>query len=620
MTPPITPPPEKSSGDLRTIRSLLPYLWPANEPGLRLRVVLAVFCLLLAKAANVTIPLVYGRAVDALSPGREHLALLPLTIILGYGLARLSAALFDQLRSAVFQHVAQRAIRRVALTVFRHLHALSLRFHVERQTGGLSRSIERGTNAIDNILSFALFNVVPTLVELALAAGILWHLFGVNYAIATVATVGIYIFYTIKVANWRMSIRRAMNESDSAANTKAIDSLLNAETVKYFVAEEHEARRYDEALAKYERHAVRTQTSLAWLNIGQSFIIALGLTVVMTMSAYAIEAGEMSVGDFVLVNTYLLQLAAPLGVFGWVYSSLKQGLVDMEKMFELLRVDREVADKPGAQPLQVRGGEVAFENIRFGYDPRREILHGVSFRVPAGKTLAIVGPTGAGKSTISRLLFRFYDAADGRVTIDGQDVRDVTQTSVRGAIGIVPQDTVLFNDTIYYNIAYGRPGATKEAIEHAARMAEIHDFVMTLPDGYETKVGERGLKLSGGEKQRVAIARALLKDPPIMLFDEATSALDTATERGIQANLRAASSGRTTLIIAHRLSTVIDADEIVVLEKGRVAERGTFDQLRAADGIFATMWAKQQEQQNLAAQSAAPGFQLEGEIREPLRG
>ncbi len=382
--------------------------------------------------------------------------------------------------------------------------------------------------------------------------------------------------------------------------------------MKYFVAEEHEARRYDEALARYERHAVKTQTSLAWLNVGQAFIIALGLTAVMTMSAVDIEAGRMTVGDFVLVNTYLLQLAAPLGVFGWVYSSLKQGLVDMEKMFELLRVDREVADKPGAQPLVVRGGEVAFENIRFGYDPRREILHGVSFRVPAGRTLAIVGPTGAGKSTISRLLFRFYDAADGRVTIDGQDVRDVTQTSVRGAIGIVPQDTVLFNDTIYYNIAYGRPGATREAVEHAARMAEIHDFVMSTPDGYETKVGERGLKLSGGEKQRVAIARALLKDPPIMLFDEATSALDTATERGIQANLRAASSGRTTLIIAHRLSTVIDADEIVVLEAGRVAERGNFEQLRAAGGIFATMWAKQQEQ-TLAAQSTAPGFQLSDE-------
>jgi ATP-binding cassette, subfamily B, heavy metal transporter len=597
MTPPASPAPEKSSGDLRTIRSLLPYLWPKDEPGLRVRVVVAVICLLLAKAANVTIPLVYGKAVDALSGGRDAVTFVPLALIGGYGLARLSASLFDQLRSAVFQRVAQRAIRRVALTVFRHLHALSLRFHIERQTGGLSRSIERGTNAIDNILSFALFNVVPTLVELGLAAVILWRLFGLNYAVATVATVGIYIFYTIKVANWRMAIRRAMNESDTAANSKAIDSLLNAETVKYFVAEEHEAHRYDEALARYERHAVRTQTSLAWLNIGQAFIVALGLTVVMAMSAFSIAGGHMTVGDFVLVNTYLLQLAAPLGVFGWVYSSLKQGLVDMEKMFELLRVDREVADKPGAQPLHVRGGEVVFEDVRFGYDARRPILHGVSFRVPAGHTLAIVGPTGAGKSTISRLLFRFYDTDGGRVLIDGQDVRGVTQTSVRGAIGIVPQDTVLFNDTIYYNIAYGRPGATREAVEHAARMAAIHDFVASLPDGYETKVGERGLKLSGGEKQRVAIARALLKDPPIMLFDEATSALDTATERGIQANLRAASSGRTTLIIAHRLSTVIDADEIVVLENGRVAERGSFEQLLAAGGLFAAMWAKQQEQQ-----------------------
>ncbi|WP_207483872.1 ABCB family ABC transporter ATP-binding protein/permease [Arenibaculum pallidiluteum] len=582
-------------GEGRAVRALLPYLWPAGQWGLRSRVVVALACLVVAKLANVYVPVLYKHAVDALSGGAGLVVAVPLGVILAYGLARVTALGFGELRDAIFAKVAQRAIRSVALNVFRHLHALSLRFHLERQTGGLSRSIERGTRAIQTLLSFMLFNILPTLLEILLVCGILWGLFDVWFALATFVTVVAYIAYTLAITEWRLKFRREMNEQDNRANTKAIDSLLNFETVKYFGNEEHEARRYDSALQSYETAAVKSQVSLSLLNIGQAAIIAAGLTAVMWMAARGIANGTMTVGDFVLVNTYLLQLYQPLNFFGFVYREIKQALIDMEKMFELMGVDREVADRPGAADLATAGGTVAFEDVAFGYDPRRPILKGVSFTVPAGRTVAIVGPSGAGKSTVSRLLFRFYDVSGGRILIDGQDIRDVTQKSLRGAIGIVPQDTVLFNDTIYYNIAYGRPSASPAEVEQAARLAHIHDFVMALPDGYQTTVGERGLKLSGGEKQRVAIARAILKAPAILLFDEATSALDTRTEREIQSSLREVSRGRTTLVIAHRLSTVIDADEILVLEQGRVAERGSHGELLAMGGRYAAMWHQQQQ-------------------------
>jgi ATP-binding cassette subfamily B protein len=472
--------------------------------------------------------------------------------------------------------------------------------------------IQRGATAIDNLLSYSLFNIGPTILMLVLSAGVIWLKFDFAYALATVLTVGTYIFFTIKVSNWRIGIRRQMNENDNSANTKAIDSLLNHETVKYFTNEEHEARRYDVALARYEKAAVKTVVSLSVLNIGQAFIVGLGVTVIMLMSAYAIIGGRMSIGGFVTLNTYLIQLAQPLGFFGTVYSTLKQALVDIEGMFALLNQDRDISDPPGAQALGVTGGKVEFRDVTFSYDSRRPILKGVSFVVPPGRTMAIVGPSGAGKSTIARLLFRFYDVTGGAILIDGQDIRSVTQQSVRREIGIVPQDTVLFNDTIYYNIAYGRPDASREEVEQAARMANIDSFIRGLPDGYDAMVGERGLKLSGGEKQRVAIARALLKDPPIMLFDEATSALDTATEKEIQANLKTASEGRTTLVIAHRLSTVIDADEILVLSGGVIAERGNHAELLLAGGLFAEMWRKQQE----AAERRRESVEEEAEAAE----
>ncbi len=585
----------KPKGDLRALRMLAPYLWPKGSFELKVRVVLAVLALLLSNAATVVIPIIYGRAVDMLSGKVTPAIAVPVGLIAAYGLARVSAQAFNEARNAIFQKVAQRAIRQVALNVFRHLHSLSLKFHLDRQTGGLSRAIQRGTTAIDNLLSFSLFSIVPTILMLVFSAAVIWRKFDFTYALTTVLTVGTYIAFTIKVSNWRIGIRRQMNESDSSANTKAIDSLLNHETVKYFTNEEHEARRYDVALARYEKAAVRTVTSLSVLNIGQAFIVGAGVTTIMLMSAYAIVAGRMTIGGFVTLNTYLIQLAQPLGIFGTVYSTIKQALVDIEGMFELLGERRDVADPPGAAALQVTGGAIEFRDVAFAYDSRRPILQGVSFTVPPGRTVAIVGPSGAGKSTIARLLFRFYDVTGGAILIDGQDIRSVTQQSLRREIGIVPQDTVLFNDTIYYNIAYGRPDATREEVEQAARMANIDGFIRGLPDGYDATVGERGLKLSGGEKQRVAIARALLKDPPIMLFDEATSALDTATEKEIQANLKTASEGRTTLVIAHRLSTVIDADEILVLSQGRVAERGSHAALLAKGGLFAEMWRKQQE-------------------------
>ncbi len=592
-TPPPTATPPRI-GELRALRTLLPYLWPPGETDTKIRVVAALACLFAAKAATVSIPIFYKGAVDALSLPADAVTI-PVGFIVAYGVARVLSLAFGELRDAVFTRVEQGAIRKAALSVFQHLHALSLRFHLERQTGGLSRSLERGTKAIQTILSYSLFSILPTLVEITLVTVILWRMVGPAYALVTMGTVVGYIIYTFLVSEWRTKFRREMNEMDGRANTKAIDSLLNYETVKYFGNEEHESRRYEQALRRYEDAAVRSEQSLGYLNVGQTFIISIGLTAVMVMAARGIVEGGLTLGDFVLVNTYLLQLYQPLHFFGMVYREIKQALADMEAMFTLMAVEREVADAPHARPLAVTGGEVRFEDVSFGYDPRRPILKGVGFAVPPGRTVAIVGPSGAGKSTISRLLFRFYDASAGRILIDGQDLRDVTQASLRASIGIVPQDTVLFNDTIYYNVSYGRPSASPAEVEEAARLAHIHHFIMSLPDGYQTQVGERGLKLSGGEKQRVAIARTILKNPAILLFDEATSALDTHTEREIQANLRQLSRGRTTLVIAHRLSTVIDADEILVLDHGRVIERGRHADLLRLDGAYAALWARQQE-------------------------
>jgi ABC-type transport system involved in Fe-S cluster assembly fused permease/ATPase subunit len=583
-------------GSFGTLRRFLPYLWPAQEPGLRVRVVLAVACLVIAKVAVVCVPMFYRDAIDALDMSRHSAALtLPIGIIIAYGAARVLSLAFAELRDALFARVGQRAIRTVALQVFRHLHSLSLGFHLSRQTGGLSRSVERGTRAIDTLLRFSIFSIVPTAIELVLVFVVLWKALDAWVAIVTVATVVIYVSYTMMVTEWRIKFRRIMNEEDSRANTRAIDSLLNYETVKYFGSEEHEARRFDTAMHGYEKAAIQSQTSLAVLNIGQAIIISVGLTAVMLMTASGIISGALSIGTFVMANAYLMQLYQPLGLFGFVYREIKQSLIDMEKMFDLMGEAPQVADAPNAKPLTVGGGGVSFEDVQFAYDERRAILKGVSFRVPAGKTVAVVGSSGSGKSTIGRLLYRFYDVAHGSIRIDGQDLREITQSSLRASVGVVPQDTVLFNETIYYNIAYGKPGGTPAEIEHAARMAHVHDFIMAMPDGYETMVGERGLKLSGGEKQRVAIARTVIKDPPILLLDEATSALDSHTEQEIQRNLREISRGRTTLCIAHRLSTVVDADEILVLDAGAVVERGRHAELLAKDGVYAAMWRRQQE-------------------------
>jgi len=590
--------------ELKAVRKLGPYLWP-KDWDLRGRVLGALGFLIGAKLIAVYVPLLYKGAVDALSPKGGALIAVPVAFVVCYGLARVMAQLFAELRDAVFAKVGQRAVRRLALATFRHLHSLSLRFHLERQTGGLSRAIERGIRGTEFLLSYLLFNVVPTLFEIAMVAAILWGFYEASFALATLATILAYIAFTFAVTDWRIKFRREMNDRDSEANTKAIDSLLNFETVKYFANEEHEAQRFDRALQAYERAAVKSQTTLSALNIGQGMIIAAGLVTVMLLAAFGVARGAMTVGDFVLVNAYLVQLYAPLNVLGMVYRNIKQSLTDLESMFRLLAVPAEIADRPGAKSLEVARGEIVFDRVSFRYDPRRAILHDVSFRVPAGGTLAIVGPSGSGKSTIARLLFRFYDVDAGAIRIDGQDLRDVTQDSLRRAIGVVPQDTVLFNDTVRYNIAYGRPGAGDGDIEEAARHARVHDFVAGLPDGYRSMVGERGLKLSGGEKQRVAIARVILKAPRILICDEATSALDTKTEQEIQANLDEISAGRTTLVIAHRLSTVVKADEILVLEHGRVVERGDHAALLARGGVYAAMWARQQEADERAAALAA---------------
>jgi len=585
-------PPARQS-DWKAIKSLLPYLWE-----FRGRVVLALAFLALAKVATVSVPLVLKEIVDALTPSQATLAL-PIFLLVAYGVLRLANSTFGELRDMVFAKVTQRSIRRVALRVFEHLHNLSLRFHLERQTGGMSRDIERGTAGIRFLLNFMLFNILPTILEIGFVALILLVKYDPWFCVVTLATLVVYIAFTLVVTEWRMIFRRNMNEMDSKANTRAIDSLLNYETVKYFGNEGFEAGRYDETLQSWEKAAVRNQTSLSLLNIGQGAVIAVGVTILMLMAGQGVVRGTMSIGDLVLVNAFLIQLYMPLHFLGFVYREIRHSLADMERMFGLLERDTEVSDAPDARELKVGGGAMRFEHVGFGYDSRRQILQDVSFDVPAGHKVAVVGASGAGKSTLSRLLFRFYDATTGRILIDGQDIRAVTQLSLRRAIGIVPQDTVLFNDSIYYNIAYGRPDAAREEIIEAARAAHIDQFVESLPDQYDTTVGERGLKLSGGEKQRVAIARTLLKNPPILVFDEATSALDSRTEKAIQAELLEIATNHTTLVIAHRLSTIMDADQILVMEHGRIIERGTHNELLVRNGAYAHMWALQQQEEEV---------------------
>jgi ATP-binding cassette subfamily B protein len=590
--------PGAERSDWQTLRKLLPYLW-----AYRWRVGIALAFLLLAKGANVSVPVLLKHLVDALDlkPGDARAMLVvPVGLLLAYAGLRLSTSLFTELRELVFAKVSFGASRQIALQVFEHLHALSLRFHLERQTGGLSRDIERGTRALQSLVSYSLYTILPTLVEVALVLGVLGWRFDAGYVWITLTALVVYIVFTVSVTEWRTRFRREMNELDSKAHSRAIDALLNYETVKYFNNEGFEARRYDEGLEAYRRAQVKSQTTLSMLNTGQQLIIATSLVAMLWRATQGVVDGRLTLGDLVMVNAFLIQLYIPLNFLGVLYREVKQSLTDLDKMFALLERDREVADAPGAPDLAVRQGVVRFEGVSFAYDPSRPILHDVSFEIPAGKTVAVVGASGAGKSTLARLLYRFYDVTGGRITIDGQDIRQVTQGSLRRAIGIVPQDTVLFNDTVGYNIGYGRTGASAAEIEAAARAAHVHDFIAATPKGYGTMVGERGLKLSGGEKQRVAIARTLLKNPPILIFDEATSALDSANERAIQAELKSAAEGKTALVIAHRLSTIADAHEIVVLDAGRVAERGSHAQLLAAGGRYAEMWQLQQAAQVMA--------------------
>lgn len=591
--------PNAPRNDWQTIRTLVPYLW-AHKP----RVILALACLVLAKAAIVAMPWFLKDIVDHLS-ATDIVLTLPLALLIGYGVLRMTSSAFGELRDAIFAKVTQSSIRRVALQVFKHLHGLSLRFHLERQTGGVSRDIERGSRGISFLLNFMVFNILPTLFEIGLVTIILLINYNAWFAIITFASVTIYVAFSLIVTEWRMRFRRTMNELDSKANTRAIDSLLNYETVKYFCNEEFEARRYNSNLEKWEHAAIKNQTSLSLLNFGQGSIIAVGITLILILASDGVAKGELTIGDFVLINAYLLQLFMPLNFLGFVYREIKHSLADMEKMFNLLRNNPDVQDKPGAQPLAVNKVEVRFEHVDFGYNDNRQILHDVSFEIPAGKKVAVVGHSGAGKSTLSRLLFRFYEINSGQILIDDQDIREVTQKSLRAAIGVVPQDTVLFNDSIIYNISYGRPDASKDEIFRAAQTAHIHDFITSLPEGYDTTVGERGLKLSGGEKQRIAIARTVLKNPSILIFDEATSALDSKSEQAILKELREVAQNRTTLVIAHRLSTIIDADQILVMDHGHIIEQGSHRQLLDKGEAYAHMWALQQQEQHLQVSEAA---------------
>ncbi|WP_421760512.1 ABCB family ABC transporter ATP-binding protein/permease [Devosia sp.] len=591
---------------LRTIRNLWQYMWPAGRPDLKFRVILAIAALMVSKVATTTVPFLYRGIIDGLDGTGPNGALIlgiavPVVLVVAYSLTNVIDAGFQQLRDVLFASVGQHAVRKLAFQTFEHLHRLSLRFHLGRRTGGLSRVIERGTKGIETIVRFTMLNTAPTLVEFIITGIIFIVMFGISYLSVLVVTVWLYLYFTIKASNWRISIRRDMNDSDTDANGKAIDSLLNYETVKYFANEKMEAQRFDKSMEKYERSAIRIWTSLGFLNFGQALIFYSGAAIIGVMAAYGVINKALTLGDFVLLNTFLMQIYRPLNFIGFVYREIRQGLTDIEEMFKLLDKPAEIEDKPGAQPLAITGPVVKFENVRFHYDADRPILKGISFEVPAGKTIAVVGPSGAGKSTISRLMYRFYDVIEGRITIDGQDLRDITQASLRAAIGMVPQDTVLFNDTIAYNIRYGRPDATDEEVRRAADLAQIGKFIESLPKGYDTQVGERGLKLSGGEKQRVAIARTILKGPPILILDEATSALDSKTEEDIKSALDLVSANRTTLVIAHRLSTVINADEIIVLRGGEIAERGTHIHLLQQAGLYAQMWNRQREASEIEA-------------------
>ena len=587
------------------LRRFLPYLWPAGAPALRARVVFAVLLVFAAKAATLVMPFAYKAVIDRMSAGASEVATLVVALVVAYAAARFGGVLFDNARNAIFERVGQDAARRLAESVFRHLHGLSLRFHLERRTGALTKIVERGTKSIDMMLYFLLFNIAPTLIELAAICVIFGVKFGPGLVVATLVMVVLYIAFTRWVTEWRAKLQREMNEVDNQAIARAVDSLLNYETVKYFNAEEREARRYGGTMQAYADAAVRNETSLAWLNIGQSLITNVMMAGAMAFTVWGWSRGAFTAGDVVLVNTLLMQLFRPLDMLGWVYRTIRQGLIDMEAMFDVIDTPAEIRDAPGAAELGVAAGHIRFDNVHFAYEPGREILKGINLEVRPGTTTAVVGPSGAGKSTLSRLLFRFYEPTSGTIAIDGQDISGVTQASLRAAIGIVPQDTVLFNDTIGYNVGYGKADATQAEIEAAAAGAAIHDFIRSLPEGYEARVGERGLKLSGGEKQRVAIARTLLKDPPILILDEATSALDSRTEAAIQETLRDVASARTCLVIAHRLSTVVDADQIVVLDQGRVAERGTHAQLLRKDGLYADMWTRQQSEREAEEAEAA---------------